>query len=82
MPCPCRVVLSCLAAQPPDTAGLTSSAPPAAARAALRTLTLEAVWRLLLAARTAGGQAQKGASAAGALKVGTAEFLTHRSGCH
>lgn len=61
------MVLSCLAAVAPDAQG--SPSPPAAARAALRALTLEAVWRLLLAARSAGGQAQKDAQVAGAQKV-------------
>lgn len=39
----------------PTAATRAASSPPAAARAALRCLTLESVWRLLLAARVAGG---------------------------
>lgn len=67
-----RVILGCLAAAPPQPAGPPEAAaeavatPPPAARSALRCLSLEAVWRLLLAARAAGGCAtgQRPATAA------------------
>lgn len=45
------MVIGCLAAAPP---GAQVEAPPPAAAAALRALTLRAVWRLLLAARATG----------------------------
>lgn len=47
----CRVVLGCLAAAP---AGAHVEAPPRPAAAALRALTLQALWRLLLVARASG----------------------------
>lgn len=47
----CRVVLGCLAAAP---AGAQVDAPPRPAAAALKALTMQALWRLLLAARASG----------------------------
>lgn len=59
-----RVILGCLAVASPKLAGSPTAAAravaaPPAVRAALRVLTLESVWRLLLAARVAGGSAQQ-----------------------
>jgi hypothetical protein len=71
-----RVILGCLAAAPPLPAGSAEAAaeavvtpPPPPARAALRCLSLEAVWRLLLAARAAGGCASGQRPAAAARPV-------------
>jgi hypothetical protein len=71
-----RVILGCLAAAPPHPAGSPEAAaeavatPPPAARSALRCLSLEAVWRLLLAARAAGGCAAGQRPAAAATPAG------------